>query len=309
MTFQQLQYMLEVYNSKAVSQAANNLYVSPSSISNAISALEEELGIVIFIRKKNGMVPTPQGMAIIECAAQICSNYQQMTHFSTDFKRHIRLSFPNFPVTNSAFTTLYEELMDDKKVILSNASGGTLGNMINRLKLNEINLGIRSVVTPRIQYTESQLSSNGMTWKTHGCVPVMVLVGPNHKLYDATEISPSDLDGDVLIDSASGPIASNYYFNTILNIHPERTTLIAHPNVRYSFLEKGYGYSVCLHQEVPAHYHLRLIPLRGITYTLISIVNPAYPFPPEADRFLGLFESEFEKHKHYLLDTYNFNQD
>jgi len=57
-TIQQLQYILEVNRVGTITQAAKNLFVSHSSVSNAIRALEEELGFAVFDRSRQGAVPT-----------------------------------------------------------------------------------------------------------------------------------------------------------------------------------------------------------------------------------------------------------
>ena len=58
MTFQQLQYLLEVSRTGSISGAAKNLFLAQSSVSASISNLEEELGFPIFIRSKKGVIPT-----------------------------------------------------------------------------------------------------------------------------------------------------------------------------------------------------------------------------------------------------------
>lgn len=64
MRFEQLRYVLEVAKTHSVSVAANNLYISQSTISDAIKKLEEELQIMIFERTKQGMYLTAVGEKI-----------------------------------------------------------------------------------------------------------------------------------------------------------------------------------------------------------------------------------------------------
>ena len=61
MTFQQLSYLLEVDRTKSFSQAAKNLFVAQSTVSNAVSALETELNCRIFIRSVQGLSVTVDG--------------------------------------------------------------------------------------------------------------------------------------------------------------------------------------------------------------------------------------------------------
>jgi DNA-binding transcriptional LysR family regulator len=56
---------LEIHRTGSVTQAAKNLFVTQSSVSIALSALEKELGFPIFIRSKKGLTPTPRGATII----------------------------------------------------------------------------------------------------------------------------------------------------------------------------------------------------------------------------------------------------
>ena len=58
MTFQQLSFVVEVANCESINKAAERLYTSQSNVSNSIKALEEELGIQIFLRTKKGVSVT-----------------------------------------------------------------------------------------------------------------------------------------------------------------------------------------------------------------------------------------------------------
>ena len=47
-----LQYIVEVDKEQSISQAARNLFISKSALSESISQLEQELNVAIFIRQK-----------------------------------------------------------------------------------------------------------------------------------------------------------------------------------------------------------------------------------------------------------------
>lgn len=65
MTFLQLNYVSEIYNCGSINKAAQNLFVSQSSLSSSIRELEEELGIKIFIRSNRGIVLTEDGQEFL----------------------------------------------------------------------------------------------------------------------------------------------------------------------------------------------------------------------------------------------------
>ena len=65
MTFQQLQYVLEVARCGSINKAAQGLFVSQSSISKLLKDLEEELGVTLFCRTNRGITVTDQGKEFI----------------------------------------------------------------------------------------------------------------------------------------------------------------------------------------------------------------------------------------------------
>ncbi|KXB84789.1 putative oxidative stress regulatory protein OxyR [Prevotella sp. DNF00663] len=71
MTLQQLEYVIAVYRHKHFAKAADACNVTQPTLSSMIQKLEEELGLKIFERRKQPIVPTVQGMPVIEQAWQV----------------------------------------------------------------------------------------------------------------------------------------------------------------------------------------------------------------------------------------------
>lgn len=65
MRLEQLKYVIEIYHTHSLSQAAKNLALSQPSLSNALAALEEEWGVKLFHRLTTGVIPTEAGERII----------------------------------------------------------------------------------------------------------------------------------------------------------------------------------------------------------------------------------------------------
>uniref|UniRef100_A0AB33J7V7 Hydrogen peroxide-inducible genes activator n=1 Tax=Prevotella sp. GTC17259 TaxID=3236795 RepID=A0AB33J7V7_9BACT len=68
MTLQQLEYVIAVYRHKHFAKAADACNVTQPTLSSMVQKLEEELGLKIFERRKQPIVPTTQGMPVIEHA-------------------------------------------------------------------------------------------------------------------------------------------------------------------------------------------------------------------------------------------------
>ena len=71
MRLEQLYHIVEVEKCKSISLAAEHSYISQPAISSSISKLELELGITLFKRTNQGMIPTEVGEKIIQEAAGI----------------------------------------------------------------------------------------------------------------------------------------------------------------------------------------------------------------------------------------------
>lgn len=78
MNMDQLQYIVEVARTGSISKASEKLFITQSAISQSITSLEEELGLKIFTRSRNGMVPTQQGKIIIQKAFEILNTLHEI---------------------------------------------------------------------------------------------------------------------------------------------------------------------------------------------------------------------------------------
>ena len=73
MTIQQCMYVLEIHNTGSFSEAARKLFIAQSSLSSSVKCLEDELGIKIFERSKNGAFLTVEGAEFVRYASEIVS--------------------------------------------------------------------------------------------------------------------------------------------------------------------------------------------------------------------------------------------
>lgn len=66
-----LQYILAIYEKKSLVAAAKVLKVDETTVGRRLNALEQELGTKLFERKKGGFTPTPAGLKVLETAGPI----------------------------------------------------------------------------------------------------------------------------------------------------------------------------------------------------------------------------------------------
>lgn len=101
MTLEQARFVVEVASCGKLREAANNLYVSPSAVSQSISALENELGFQIFTRSRTGSALTAAGTSVYALCIKITQGMDEMRHLArTNLGREsaniIRIGLCNF---------------------------------------------------------------------------------------------------------------------------------------------------------------------------------------------------------------------
>lgn len=83
MRLEQIYYIVTIEEAGSISEASKRLYVAQPSISQALSNLEEELQTQIFIRNRNGVVPTVQGVQILKHARRILNEVEEIKDLTT----------------------------------------------------------------------------------------------------------------------------------------------------------------------------------------------------------------------------------
>ena len=76
MNQRQLKYFLKVYKTRSITKAARELFISPQGLSKTISALEDELGVPLFLHKSNRISPTKNAVKLVAHAKNILDEYE-----------------------------------------------------------------------------------------------------------------------------------------------------------------------------------------------------------------------------------------
>ena len=290
MTFQQLQYILEVSRARSVSKAAKKLYLSPSSVSVAVSNLEEELGYPVFVRSQNGLLPTAQGEKVLEYAKRILDTYRQLNNIDPLPKREARIAASNHGVINRAFARLIESDPQTRCALVS----APLDSNIQKLLSNELDLALTFYYDNRTRILESKVEKSGLVWKTMTIVPAAARFGPPHPLYNAEVVTPAQLEKEVLVDSTHRTVFGSAYLKGVMTFDPERLITNDSTGGKRELIRRGLAYDIVpmlpgVHQNP---YGIRHVPIQDVRFRLIAYHNPRIPQRPEVKRFLALLEEE-----------------
>ena len=86
MRIEQIQYVVTVHRYQSISQAAEALFVTQPSLSRAITALEKELGILLFHRTYQGVTLTPVGEKLLPHFEAMLKEAKQIDSLLTEEK-------------------------------------------------------------------------------------------------------------------------------------------------------------------------------------------------------------------------------
>ena len=95
MEIRQLRYFLAVANARSFLKAADALYVSRQAVSKAITQLEDELNVSLFVRTQNGAMMTPAGIYFYPRATALTADFDrlkgEMLEVDRTYRSRIRL--------------------------------------------------------------------------------------------------------------------------------------------------------------------------------------------------------------------------
>ena len=112
MDIRQMQALTMVISTGNLSVAAEKIHVTPQALSKTVAQLERELGVTLFDRRKNKLIPTPVGVQIAQECAQLLREYQLM---QMKIRSHINRARGEFHVALAQGTLMIlgETLFDD----------------------------------------------------------------------------------------------------------------------------------------------------------------------------------------------------
>ena len=106
MTLQQIKYALAVAKKGSMNKAAEELFITQSTLSSSIKDLETEVGVTIFLRTGKGVTVTPDGTEFLAYAGRVYEQYELMQEKyskSGSVKRKFGVSTQHYSFAVKAF--------------------------------------------------------------------------------------------------------------------------------------------------------------------------------------------------------------
>lgn len=191
MTLTQLEYILAVDQYRHFAQAARACYITQPTLSMQLHKLEEELGLKIFDRSKQPVLPTEQGVAVIEQARRIIAERDlllEITHHKKDeVSGNLRLGIiPTLapyllPLFVNSFITKFP-LVKLQVIELNTTS------LVQKVKEGSIDAGI--LVTP--------LQDNSVQEEPLFYEEMVAYVSKSNSVFQKNYVLPGDIDPNKL---------------------------------------------------------------------------------------------------------------
>lgn len=164
MTIQQCRYILEIHSTGSFSEAARKLFTAQSSLSNSVKCLEDELGIKIFERSKNGAVLTVDGAEFVRYAAEIVSKNDFITNRYKKSQMGSRLfvSTQHYDFIADAFCELLNE-NEDSEYSLSLQEKETY-NVIHDVEIAYSDIGIIAIKDENVDIMNRYLQNKEISF-------------------------------------------------------------------------------------------------------------------------------------------------
>ena len=238
-TLRQLEYFVAVGEAGSIAKAAEQVNVSPPSISASIAQLETEFGVQLFVRKhSHALALTAGGRLFLKEAARLLNDADALHDIAGDIADKVRgplaigclLTFAQ--IVLPALRRKFEDAYPDVRVRQFERNQGQLFEMLQR---GEIDAAL----------TYDLELSQDMTFEPLMQLPAYVMLPAAHRLAGRAGITPEELVDEpmVLLDL---PYSREYFLSAFQpkGLRPkiaERTGDIA---VMRSMVANGFGYGI-----------------------------------------------------------------
>lgn len=191
MTLTQLEYVLAVDQYRHFAQAARACYITQPTLSMQLHKLEEELGIKIFDRSKQPVLPTEQGLEVIEQARKIIAERDlllEITHHKKDeVSGFLRLGI--IPTLAPYLLPLFVNSFIKKfPLVKLQVTELNTTSLVQKVKEGSIDAGI--LVTP--------LQDNSVQEEPLFYEEMVAYVSKSNSVYQKNYVLPGDIDPNKL---------------------------------------------------------------------------------------------------------------
>ena len=246
MTIDQLKGVIAIDEEGSVSRAAKKLFISQSTLSNAVASLEREIGFLIFERNNHGMVVTPQGCELISYARSIVNFSEDILSIpdNGNKKCRFRLVSNREEHLNKVFAAFCFSHKDDVSIDISFASA-SVEHTIEMIYRDLADYGIICIDKPNLKQIEDRCKSRGVVLSLLTEMTLELICAEDHPLMQETDL----LRALPAYPCIAPPDYANHLFTEEVDRRTgyrlreeQRRIIVADRETRLNLLSQGVGY-------------------------------------------------------------------
>lgn len=247
MTLTQLHYIITIAETNSFNKAAEQLYVSQPSLTNAIKELEKELGITLFHRSVKGVTLTSDGAEFLLYAKQIYGQYESVLEKygkAGSYKKKFGVSTQHYSFVVKAFVDMAKEF-DMSKYEFAIRETKTM-EVISDVSTMKSEIGVLYLCDFNRKSMEKLLKSSDLEFHHLIDCQAYVYIWKNHPLAKEKSISFSQLEGFPCLSFEQGDNSSFYFAEEILSTNEYSQIIKANDRATMLNLMVGLnGYTLC----------------------------------------------------------------
>lgn len=204
-----MKHAIEVARAGSLSKASKVLLIAAPNISRSIKELENDLGITIFDRTKNGMKLTPEGEEFIDFAKGILSQIDEVERFyktGSPKKQKFSISVPRASYISEAFAEFSKSLSKDAAEVFYKETNSQ--RVIRNILDHDYKLGIIRYAENYDKYFMAMLEEKGFQSELVTEFTYSLIMSADSPLAKMEEITFDDLKDYIEIAHADPYVPS-----------------------------------------------------------------------------------------------------
>lgn len=247
MTLQQLKYVITVAETGTITEAANKLYISQPSLTNAIHELEKEMNIVIFNRTNKGISLSREGDDFLGYARQVLEQaaiLEDKYKGNNGGKKQFCVSTQHYSFAVNAFVDLIKQYgQDEYDFSLRETQTYEIIEDVARMKSE---IGILFLNTFNEAVIGKILKSHDLSFYQLFVARPHVFISRNHPLAGRNMITNEELEAYPYLSFEQGEHNSFYFSEEIFSASERKKNIRVRDRATLFNLLIGLnGYTVC----------------------------------------------------------------
>lgn len=218
MTLQQLKYIVTVAETRNITEAAKQLFISQPSLTNAIRELEKEMQVTIFNRTNKGVIISNEGETFLSYARQVLEQVGLLEEKFLNVKEqrpHFSVSCQHYSFAVNAFVDVIQEFdANQYDFTLRETQTYEIIEDVSRLKSE---IGILYVSSKNEEIIMKLIKQNDLKFEELFTAKPHVFISSKHPLADKRAITLGDLEEYPYLSFEQGEYNSFYFAEEILS--------------------------------------------------------------------------------------------